>query len=60
MSKIKTKLSQFITDIKYSIANRRAAVKEERRIKKSKCDRFLKGIFDKEEFSSLINKYLEK
>ena len=49
MSGIKTKLSQFGTNVKYTFANKLAALKEERRIKKITRERYLKGIFDKEE-----------
>ena len=49
MSEFKKKLSQIVSDIKYTFANKLAAAKEERRLNKIKRDRLLKGLFDKEE-----------
>ena len=49
MSEIKTKLSRIVSDIKYTVSNKLAAKKEEMRINKIKRERYLKGLFDKEE-----------
>ena len=49
MSEKKSKLSQFITDIKYSISLKHAAKKEERRLKKIRREKFIKSLFNKEE-----------
>ena len=49
MSENKSKLSRIITDIKYSIALKREAKKEERRLKKIRRTRMLKSLFSKEE-----------
>lgn len=49
MSEKKSKLSQLFLNMKYSFANKRAAKREERKIKSYKRQRWLKGILDKEE-----------
>ena len=45
MNENKSKLSRIITDIKYSIALKREAKKEERRLKKIRRTRMLKSLF---------------
>ena len=49
MSENKTSIFKKISNLKYSITNKRAAKSEEREIKKFQRRKALKGIFDKEE-----------
>ena len=49
MSEKKSKLSQMFSNMKYSFANKRAAKKEDNKIKKFKRDKWLKSFFNKEE-----------